>query len=463
MGKDLRSYLKMLEEKELLVRVKKQVDPLTRMGTLFSESDKPLLFENVVGYSGWKICGELTTNRDCQAAMLGVTKENIIRELARLIAEGPLEGKNVPDGPVKEKVFLDGEVDLRKIPVLIHSEFDASPYIGGGICVTKDPDTGIQNAAILRMQVKSANKTGVLITPRHTWKHYLKYEERNQPMPMAVVIGHHPLVDLASCYCGPYGLDEFELAGRLLGEPLEMVRCETIDLQVPAFSEIVLEGHVPPKVREKEGPFAEFQLYYSGGEGMNPVFNIKAITMRRDAIYRHIQATRFTEHQGLGVLPRTAHLYDRIKDVEGFIDIKDINMPLWGCGFLVIIQMIPHYEGQVKTVMMAALSSAYIEPSIVIVVDEDVDIRDPQDIFWAICTRVNPETDVFTVDHIRCNPLDIVKRLISPPGTAWQRQGGKMGIDATKPSTFRSEERARFKRAYPMGWGKISLKDVLGD
>ncbi len=463
MSQDLRSYLSMVEEKGLLSRVKKEVDPLTQMGTLFSETEKPLIFDNVKGFPGWRVCGELLTNRDCQAAMLGVSKENIIKEIARLIAEGPLKCKKVSTGPVKEKILLGKDADLNKIPFVIHSEKDAGRYLGGGINITKNPDTGILNGAVLRMQIKGPQRTGILIAPRHTWADYMKYEERNEPMPMAVAIGQHPLIDLAACYCGAYELDEFELAGRFLGESVEMVKCETIDLEVPATAEIVIEGTVPPKLREEEGPFGEFQLYYSPEVWMNPVFNVTAITMRKDAIYRQWQATRFGEHQAPGAILKSANLYERIKVVEGGIDIKDIDMPIWGAGFLVLMSIVPRYEGQVKTVILAALSGSFNEPSTVIVVDDDVDIRDPRDVFWALTTRVNPTVDVVTLDNIRCNSLDNIKPMVSRPGEGHQRVGGKWGVDATKPSASRPKERETFQKANPMGMGKISLKDVLDD
>jgi 2,5-furandicarboxylate decarboxylase 1 len=288
------------------------------------------------------------------------------------------------------------------------------------------------------------------------------YEKMDKPMPVAVVIGHHPVYDLVATYCTSYGVDEYELAGPILGETVERVECETVDLEVPAHAEIVIEGEIPPHVREEEGPFGEFQGYYSGGMGMNPIIKVTAITMRHDAIYRHVEAGKPpSEHQTWAGLPLEAELYKRIKDVGGFIDVKDVHIPHYGGLFTAVAKITPHYEGEAKNVLLAMMSTSYLHPKVCIVVDDDVDIYDPADIMWAISTRVNPETDVIIIPRTRMHPLDISATQISPPGTRWQRLAAKIGIDATKPSTWAEKERELFKRVYPKGWGKYKLEDFL--
>lgn len=293
--------------------------------------------------------------------------------------------------------------------------------------------------------------------------HYQKYEARNEPMPMAAVIGHHPILDLATNSSVPYGIDEFQVAGALLQEPLEMVRCETVDLMVPAHAEIVIEGMIPPGVREDEGPFGEFQCYYLTRTRKCPVFDVKAITMRRDALYRHIQATPSTvEHQALVAVPMEAHLWQRIKDVDGFIDLKDVHVPPWGACFVVLVKFTPRLEEQAKSVLMAALSSSYPHPKIAIALDDDIDLTDPRDVFWAIATRVDPAHDLLQIPHARIHSLDPSGKLVTAPGAGHQRVGGKLGIDATKPPTCRPKDRYEWERVLPMGHGRISLQQVLG-
>jgi 2,5-furandicarboxylate decarboxylase 1 len=460
---DLRSFIALAEKAGELLRVDRETDPLTEMGVLFGETEHPLMFENVRGYPGWQICGELVTSRAAQALAFQVERSQVVPELARRMQLAALPGRNVGTGPVKERILTGRDVDLRKLPVVVHSEEDGGPYIGSAMCVTKDPDTGIQNVAMLRMQIQDRNRTGTSFAPRHSWMHYQKYEARNEPMPMAAVIGHHPILDLATNSSVPYGVDEFQVAGSLLQEPLEMVHCETVDLMVPAHAEIVIEGVIPPAIREDEGPFGEFQCYYLTRTRKCPVFDVKAITMRRDALYRHIQATPSTvEHQALVAVPMEAHLWQRIKDVDGYIELKDVHVPPWGACFVVLVKFTPRLEEQAKSVLMAALSSSYSHPKIAIALDDDIDLTDPRDVFWAVATRVDPARDLLQIPHARIHSLDPSGTLVTAPGAGHQRVGGKLGIDATKPPLSRPKDRYEWERVLPMGHGRISLQQVLG-
>jgi len=255
-------------------------------------------------------------------------------------------------------------------------------------------------------------------------------------------------------------MDELEVASRLLGEPVELVKCETIDVEVPAHAEIVIEGLVKAGAREEEGPFGEFQCY-SAGEGLNQVFEVTAITMRSDAIYRNIQATEFTEHQRLNMIPVEADIYNRIHTLPG-LELHDVFIPPWGSQWLVIIQLTAEYEGQVNEALMASLSSSYLHPKITIAVDRDVDLENPAEILWAVSTRVNPERDILTTSGNRIHPMDISCPQLAPPGEkTWQRTGGKMGINATKPSLFQKKERDKFTRCRPMGWGSVRVEDFV--
>jgi 2,5-furandicarboxylate decarboxylase 1 len=134
--------------------------------------------------------------------------------------------------------------------------------------------------------MKDSKKFGILLYPRHAWANYQMYEAQEKPMPVAIMIGHHPMYYFAAATTTQYGVDELEIASALLKEEVELVKCETVDLEVPAHAEIILEGEIPPKLREQEGPFSEFQDYYLTGAGMNPIVNIKAVTMRHDAIFK---------------------------------------------------------------------------------------------------------------------------------------------------------------------------------
>lgn len=459
MASDLRSYLVALGDH--LLEIRKEVNPATEMGALCSESQQPLLFRNIKGYPGWRVCDILVKTRTAQAIALQTTPENVLPELGSRLALGTKPWKLVEDGPVHEIIWRGKDADLLRLPIAVHTEGDAGPYIGGGMAVTKDPDTGIQNVAFLRVQCLNGRRVAFSMAPRHNYEHYRKYEARGEPMPMAMVIGHHPTYEIAANYSGRYGLDEFELAGSLLGETVEMVKCKTIDLHVPAHAEIVIEGVVPPHIREDEGPFGEFQGYKSDGVRKKEVWDISAITMRHDAIYRHLQSTLATDHQRLVALPMEAGLFERVRDVGGRVDLHNVYVPPWAGNFTVILQLTAQFDGQVRDALLAALSSSYIHPKIAIAVDEDVDIFSAEDVLWAVSTRVNPAKDVFTIDGTNGHRLDLAFPAIESPGKPFRRLGSKMGIDATKPSLFFPDKRQEFERAVPRGKGRVTLSDFL--
>jgi 2,5-furandicarboxylate decarboxylase 1 len=460
MPKDLRSF--MAELGSDLLTVEREVDPITEVAELSSKAPGPILFEKIKGYDSWRIVDNLVRTRKSQALAIGAAPGGVVRHLAQVLGAQGGECKRVSTGPVKERIFIGDKANLLDLPITKMSNIDAGRFIGSGMNITKDPETGNRNVACLRMQVKGPRRTGVMMVPRHTWQQFSKYEAIGKDMPMAVAIGHHPAWDIATNVTGPYEMDEYEVASRLLGEPAELVPAETIDLDVPAHAEIVIEGYVKAGVREEEGPFGEFTCFISG-EGRNPVFEVTAITMRHDAIFRSIQATEFTEHQSLIGLPIEADIYRRVSTIHGAsLDIHDVMVPIWGSAWLVVLRVTSHYEGEVKDALMSALSCNYLHPKIAVAVDEDVDIEDPADLWWAVSTRVNPAKDVFVTDGNRIHPMDVSCPQISPPGEkTWQRLGGKMGIGATKPSLFRQEERKRQTRCRPMGWGSVRLEDFI--
>ncbi|MCL5959225.1 MAG: UbiD family decarboxylase [Chloroflexi bacterium] len=460
MPKDMRTWIGQLEEAGELVHVRKPVDPHSEMGALMYQTrDKALFFEELKGFPGWRALGQAPANPRQGAIAFDTTLDKVVPTLAgKLHLRQPCE--RVSTGPVKEVILTGDQVDVLKLPAHQAGIRDAGPFITAGLCVTKDPDTGIRNMSFHRMQLKSKNRTGMLMVPRHSFLNYRKYEERGEPMPIAIFIGHHPLYYMAAATTGPYEMDELELAGGLLGEPVKLVKCETIDVEVPFDAEIVLEGHVLPGVREDEGPFSEFQDYYIAGTGKNPVIEFQAITMRKDAIFKNVQNGSEVEGCVYHKLPMSAAIFNRIKTVGGFVDLKNV-MTLPGI-FGVVVQMTPRYYGEAKNVLMSVLSSEYQHPKIAIAVDEDVDIFNNTEVIWAINTRVNPAEDITVLPGMRIIPMDPTGKELGTAGhPSWQRFGGKMIIDATKPPTSDPEARDLFERIKPIGDGKFRLEDYL--
>jgi 2,5-furandicarboxylate decarboxylase 1 len=452
MSKNLRTFLDSIDRSGQLLKVAKEVDPKTEMAALAWQvpAEKAALFERLKGFPDWRACVGMIDTRERVAQVLNVPVEKLLQEYAALTNLEPVKCELVNDGPVKEVILKGDEADLDHLPIIRYCQGDAGPYLTFSELITVNPQTGFYNAAIMRVQIKEKGKTGIyMVRGRHSWENYLKYEEKNEAMPVAIVIGHHPAFHMIGSWSGSYDTDEFELVGNLLGEPLRLVRAETVDLMVPADAEVIIEGEIPPHYREEEGPFAEFTSYYCAA-GKEPIIKVKAITRRKDPIYE-FSAQWYRAHACLGI---EHYLYKRIREVEGHIDLHDVRIYSEVDSYLVVVQFTPHYEGQ------AALSGTTLHPKIAIAVDADVDVTSLADIWWAVANRTDPKRDVFIIDGTRNHPFDL--KLPLAQGTdIIQRVGSKMGIDATKPPTSKPERRKAFDRARPVGWQKVKLTDYL--
>ncbi len=451
MAKDMRSWIKQLEEAGELSRVGEEVSVDVEIGQhLFESREKALLFDKVRDYPGWRVLGQAPANWRQIGLAFATETRNIVSEFARRVDTGLVKCKMVDSGPVKEMVLTGKDANLLKLPVHKIAEKDPGNFIAGALCIVKDPETGIRNVAMHRHQVRDSHKMGIMmVAGKHTDMIYQKYEAMGRPMPMAIAIGHHPMYYFAAPYTAPFGVDEFEVAGALLGEPVELTRCETIDLEAPAYAEMVLECELPPRVREDEGPFSEFTGYYPNTDVKKPIVTLKAITMRKDAIYKAVQSGALTESIFYNGLPMAVAIFRDLRNVAGYADIKSVSSN-WGSTFNLVVQMTPRFYGEAKHVLLAATSSLYLHQKICVAVDEDIDIYDPQDVAWAISTRVNPEVDIDVIPGVRGHPLDNSLPEVEKPGnTIWHRLGSRVLIDATKPPTCNPAARAGFERAMP--------------
>ncbi|MEW6671823.1 MAG: UbiD family decarboxylase [Thermodesulfobacteriota bacterium] len=469
MAEDLRSFLKLIDKAGQLITIDKEVDPRKNLAGLAWQGEnhlgKATYFNKLTGFPGWQAVSYAEASRKRLALAIGTDPKNFIPVFREILKKGPTPKKLQKTGPVKDIIQTGSEIDLNQIPIHIMSNLDAGPYMGSGMLVVKDPETGIQNVTLHRNQLKGKNKLGILMHPgRHTDLIYQKYQAKNQPMPVAIVVGHHALYYLASTWTFPFGVDEFEMAGTFLGEPVPVVKCETQNLEVPANAEIVIEGYIPPFEREEEGPFAEHTGYARAGSGKNPFIIVTAITRRKDAIYYALQGGKpIASSQILDALPQEVVIFERIKDVGGFVDLKDIVcLPCAGGSHIIVVQFTPKIQGEPKDVLMAALSTPYIHQKIAIAVDDDVDPHNEKELFWSLSTRVNPETDVFIIPGTHGHHLDASLPLLTKPGEYPQiRRGSVMGIDATKPPTNLPDARDFFTRSHPMGSDTFDIKDFI--
>jgi 2,5-furandicarboxylate decarboxylase 1 len=311
--------------------------------------------------------------------------------------------------------------------------------------ISRNPRTGIQNVAIHRCQISGPDRIGVLLLPRHTRHYFQMAEQVGDALEIALVIGVHPVCLLASQAIAALDEDEMEIAGALLGRPVEMIKCKTNAVRVPAHAEIVIEGRILPKVREPEGPFGEFPQYY-GPRANREVIQVDAITHRKDAIF-HTIVGGGAEHLVLGEVPREATLLQHLQ--RSFPDVLDARLTRGGtCRYHLVVKIDKKSNGEPKNIIMGAFGGHY-DLKQVVVVDQDVNIDDPHEIEWAIATRFQADRDLVVVSGAQGSKLD--------PSS----DGGisaKMGIDATKPV---EAEPLVFKRIHVRGEEDVDLEQSL--
>jgi UbiD family decarboxylase len=286
------------------------------------------------------------------------------------------------------------------------------------------------------------------------------YKARKQPMPVAMVVGAHPAIYYAAGFTSSFGFDELEVAGGLLEDPIRLVKCETIDIEVPADAELVIEGEVLHEGMTPEGPFGEASGTYAM-EGSTEIFRVKAITHRREPVFYGMQCgAPLTDTQAITAICVETVLTEHLKTVEGGLDLLDVRS-LGIAGLMaVVIKLRPRVAGQAKTALMSVLSSPYLHPKLAIAVDEDIDASDLRQVFWSITTRVHASEDVVKIPSTRVWSLDNISDIV-PGMSAMYRIGTKWLIDATKPAVTHPEERARFDPAMPKNYDKVDLKDFL--
>ena len=431
---DLNSFLQALKERNLLFTTEKEVDWNHEIGSLIATlepSGRAGYFPHVKGKE-FGVCGNMLGSMDSIAVALGCAKEEITDFLAGCL-ERPIKPEVVEKAPCQAHVLTGDQVDATRLPVPIHAPKDGGPIITGGVIVSKELHGTRQNLSFQRMHVKGKDKISIMINEwRHLKEFYDAAEAEDKALPIAIAIGADPVV-----YIGAglrYDGDEMEVAGAIRGRPMQVVKCITNDIYVPAEAQFIIEGEILPHTRELEGPLGEFTGHYS--EPWNsPVIHVTAITYRDDTIYQTINGASF-EHINLGnVLPREPLL----KKFTTYVStgVVDVHIPPYGSGFLALVRLHKKNPGEPKNVALAAMMT-YVNIKNVIVVDEDVDIYDPADVMWAVSNRVVPERDIFYVPNAQGHELD--------PCSDERGVQTKMGIDATLDSESRCLERVRYPK-----------------
>lgn len=375
------------------------------------------LFPNPGGHSVPIVSG-LLSNRGWMAEAMGVSESELLGRFQAACME-PSPTMEVTGAACQQVVHED--VDLTALlPIPTHNEHDNGAYITAGLLIARRPDTGVQNVSIHRLQVHGRNRLGALLLPRHTLAFFEAQEASGLDLDIAVVIGVDPLTLMASQAIVPIDHDELEISSALRGSPLEVTRCTTNDVRVPADAEIVLEGRLLGRVRELEGPFGEFPQYYSAAAKQH-VIEVDAVTHRESPIYHTIVGGAL-EHLMLGGIPREASFLSSLR--RSFPAVRDVHLSRGGtCRYHLYVQIDQRSPGEAKNVIMGALGTHY-DIKHVTVVDTDVDVHDPAEVEWAVATRFQADRDLLVVTGSQGSKLD--------PSTAGGL-GAKMGLDATAP------------------------------
>lgn len=430
----LRAWIEFLDQKDLLANNKEEVDlkgDIAAIARRICATDaKAALHNTIRGYPGWKIFSDGLTTRGRQALALGMAEKGLIQGLEKKLKEKErVKPKIVADGPCKEVKITGADIDLTKLPVPFTSEFDSPPYITAGISNIKDLDTGWQNTGVRRLQLKDKNKTCNLILPlMHEGVIFSKYIDQKKPMPIAIVIGADPLYYLCSQMPAPDLVDEQDYWGVFAGKPLEVVKCETSDILVPATAEIVIEGVIDPEERVFEGPFSEFPGFYSGCNFL-PVIEIKVITTRKDPIYQYLyMGAPPTEGHRMGDLMFEVELYRQTKELVP--ELSDVAiLSTWSFTTAASVKKEARIKrpGLAKKVGMAMKSTqAAMILKNLIVVDDDVDVHNTDEVLWAFSVKYQPARDITVISDTMGVNLD--------PSEPWM--GGALGFNGPGHSSF---------------------------
>jgi UbiD family decarboxylase len=432
-----RGFLDRLRRLGQLVDLHQPVD-IRHIATLVDQSDKALFFHKVIGYDLPVVSGLIRTQERAILSLDCRTYAEIEAKLKQAL-ERPIPPRPVNTSPARAVVMKGDDVDLYRLPIPMSSIYDGGPMITAGIAVARDPELGF-NSGIYRFIVKERNLTGIdLVTPNNMRLFAERALKAGRPCPISISIGTHPMEIMGAGHRAPLGMDEMAIAGGLRGEPVGLAPCETIDMPYIADAEIVLEAEIlPTGWTWPEGRFGEFTRLM-GGLHWNPLVRVKAIAMRKDAIYYALHMP--WENTWLAAPTRYAAIRQALRTAG--VQVHDINVTLGGCAFWHAVISIKKQPGEGKNALLAALSVMDLKH--VVVVDDDIDVFNGTDVEWAIATRVQADRDVVIVTNARGKPLD-PSLPPTPPGVV--PTTAKIGIDATIPEGVPKERYERIAYAY---------------
>ena len=450
--KDLRDFIALLEQQGQLKRISHEIDPYLEMTEICDRTLRAggpaILFENPKGYN-MPVLGNLFGTPERVAMGMGESSVEALREIGKLLAylkepEPPKGMKdawqklpifkqvlNMSPNVVKKadcqtQIFEGDEVDLGKLPIQTCWPGDIGPLITWALVITKGPNKERQNLGIYRQQLIGKNKLIMRwLAHRGGAIDFREWQQAHpgEPFPIAVALGADPATILAAVTPVPDTLSEYAFAGLLRGSKTDVVKCIESDLQVPASAEIVLEGFIYPDEMADEGPFGDHTGYYNEVERF-PVFTVERITQRKDPIYHSTYTGRPPDEPAVLGLALNEVFIPILQ--KQFPEITDFYLPPEGCSYrMAVVSMKKQYPGHAKRVMLGVWSflRQFMYTKFVIVTDDDINVRDWNDVIWAITTRMDPARDTTVIENTPIDYLDFA----SPVSGL----GSKMGLDAT--------------------------------
>ncbi len=444
--RDLRDFMNAIETERDLLRVSEEVDPRLEVTELLDRAVKEdgpaVLFERVKGHTAPVLGNVMGTHRrmlkalglasydeaDARVAAFFDVKQpqglldklKMLPQLAELTSFLP---KTVKSGPCKEVICGKGRFSLRELPVCTCWPEDGGPFITLPMVFTKDRESGKRNCGMYRMQVYDDTTTGMhWHVHKHGAKHARQRQRRGEKIEVAVAIGSDPATYFCAAMPLPDDVDEMLLAGFLRKEAVEMVKCETVDLEVPANAEYVLEGWVDPGELRREGPFGDHTGYYSLADDY-PVFHVECLTRRKDPLYVHTIVGRPPMedcYMGHAIERLTLPILKRQMP-----EVVDLHMPFEGVFHnLMLVAIDKQYPGHARKVMHAVwgLGQAMFT-KVIVVVDRDVNLHDPSEVAWKVLNHIDPGRDL----ELARGPMDVLDH-----ASQYLGYGGKLGVDATR-------------------------------
>jgi len=432
-----RSFIAKLEKENKLIKINKKVSTEFEIANILAALDGKVVFFNDVKDSNFSVVGNVVSTRDLIASALEIEKEQILQKLSFAI-DNLKEPEIIDEAPCQE--VIEKDVDLNLLPILRYMTKDGGKYIASAVCIIKDPETGIRNSCFHRLMLLDKNHFVARIVENRGTDTALK---KSGELDITICIGNSVPVLLAAATSLPQGVDELKMANAL--QETKLVKCKTIDIEVPADSEFVLEGRILNK-RVKEGPFLDLTETYDRIREQ-PVIEIKKITHRRYAIF-HALLPGKGEHKLLMGMPREPTIFNEVNKV---CKCKNVLITPGGTSWLhAIVQIHKEKEDDGKKAIEAAFKG-HSSLKHCVVIDDDIDIYDSNDVEWAIATRTQADKNVLIFKDQPGSSLD---------PSAYQEEGkkaitAKAGIDATIP--FGKTDKGFKKEKYE----KVDLKKYL--